>query len=56
MARHPSEWKQDDPAQSKRFIEAAREAEADETEEGADKAFKKVIPAARRVAKPASQT
>ena len=34
--------KQDDPAQSKRFIEAAREAEADETKEGADRAFKKV--------------
>jgi hypothetical protein len=32
----------DDPEQSKRFIDAAREAEADETEEGADKAFKKV--------------
>jgi hypothetical protein len=37
--------KPDDPAQSKRFIEAAREAEADETEKGADKAFKKVAPA-----------
>jgi hypothetical protein len=34
--------KPDDPEQSKRFIDAAREAEADETEEGADKAFKKV--------------
>jgi hypothetical protein len=34
--------KSDDPAQSKRFIEAAREAEADETREGADRAFKKV--------------
>ena len=34
--------KPDDPAQSKRFIEAAREAEADETREGADRAFKKV--------------
>ena len=32
----------DDPAQSKRFIDAAREAEADETEEGAERAFKKV--------------
>ena len=32
----------DDPKQSKRFIEAAREAEADETEEGAKRAFKKV--------------
>jgi len=36
--------KPDDPAQSKRFIDNAREAEADESEEGADKAFKKVIP------------
>ncbi|MEJ2374775.1 MAG: hypothetical protein P8Y71_04890 [Pseudolabrys sp.] len=34
----------DDSAQSKRFIDAAREAEADETEEGADQAFKKVAP------------
>lgn len=32
----------DDPAQSKRFIDAAREAEADESEEAADQAFKKV--------------
>jgi hypothetical protein len=36
------ERKPDDPAQYKRFIEAARKAEADETEKGADKAFKKV--------------
>jgi hypothetical protein len=35
--------KPDDPAQSKRFIDAAREAEADETEDGAERAFKKVI-------------
>ena len=35
--------KPDDPAQSKRFIEAAREAKADETREGADRAFKKVV-------------
>lgn len=32
----------DDPEQSKRFIEAARKAEADETEDGARRAFKKV--------------
>ena len=38
----PKKPKPDDPAQSKRFIEAAREAEADETERGADKAFKKI--------------
>jgi hypothetical protein len=33
----------DDPEQSKRFIDAAKEAEADETEAGANKAFKKVV-------------
>jgi hypothetical protein len=36
------EIKSEDPAQSKRFIDAARKAEADETEEGAERAFKKV--------------
>lgn len=41
MAEKPKP-KPDDPAQYKRFIEAAREAEADETKEGADRAFKKV--------------
>jgi hypothetical protein len=35
--------KPDDPAQYKRFLEAAREAESDQTREGADLAFKKVI-------------
>lgn len=34
--------KPDDAAQYKRFLEAAREAKADESEEGADRAFKKV--------------
>ena len=43
MTKKP-ERKSDDPAQSKRFIDAAREAEADETEKGADKAFKKIAP------------
>jgi hypothetical protein len=37
-----TERKPDDPAQYKRFLEAAKKAEADETEKGADKAFKKV--------------
>ena len=32
----------DDPAQYKRFLEAAKKAEADETEKGADRAFKKI--------------
>ncbi len=41
MGRKPTP-KPDDPEQSKRFIEAARKAEADETEEGADRGFKKV--------------
>ena len=39
-----SQRTEDDPAQSKRFIDAAKEAEADETEKGADKAFKRVVP------------
>lgn len=34
--------KADDPAQSERFLEAAREAGADETEEGASRAFRSV--------------
>jgi hypothetical protein len=42
--------KRDDTEQAERFIKAAREVEADETEEGARKAFKKVIE--RREAKP----
>jgi hypothetical protein len=33
----------DDPEQSKRFIDAAKEAEADETKEGADRAFKRIV-------------
>ncbi len=60
--------KSDDPAQSKRFIDAAREAEADETEEGADRAFRaatqpgrwvktgiKIVKDAKRPAKPAKK-
>jgi hypothetical protein len=42
MSRKPAR-KPDDPAQSKRFIEAARKAGADETREGADRAFKKLV-------------
>jgi hypothetical protein len=42
--------KPDDPEQSKRFIEAAKEAGADETSAGADRAFKKA--AKERSAKP----
>lgn len=34
----------DDPEQSKRFIDMAREVEAAETEEEAERAFKKVTP------------
>ena len=35
--------KPDDPEQYKRFLEAAEEAEADETAKGADKAFRAVV-------------
>jgi hypothetical protein len=38
-----SDQKLDDETQSKRFLEAAKKAEADKTEKGADKAFKKVV-------------
>jgi hypothetical protein len=41
MAKSPPP-KPDDPEQYKRFLEAAEKAVADKTEEGADKAFKKV--------------
>ena len=34
---------QDDPEQSKRFLEAAKEAGADETAKGAERAFKAVV-------------
>ena len=37
-----TEHKPDDPEQYKRFLEAAKKAEADKTKEGADRAFKKV--------------
>jgi len=33
----------DDPEQYKRFLEAAKKAEADESKESADFAFKKVV-------------
>lgn len=46
MARKP-ERKPDDPEQSKRFIDAAKEAGVDETEAGADRAFKKVTSSPR---------
>jgi len=42
MARKP-ERPPNDPEQSKRFIDAAKEAEADETKDGAERAFKKVV-------------
>jgi hypothetical protein len=39
--------KPDDPEQSKRFIEAARQVEADETGEGFRRAFRKIVPPTR---------
>jgi hypothetical protein len=41
MTKKPAR-KHDDPEQSKRFVEAAKEVGAAETEKGADNAFKKV--------------
>jgi hypothetical protein len=48
MAEQKPKPKPDDPVQSKRFIDAAREAQADETEEGARRAFKKVTDQKKR--------
>jgi hypothetical protein len=39
----PGDVSLDAPEQSKRFLEAAKAAEADETEKGADRAFKAVV-------------
>lgn len=39
--------KPDDPAQSARFIEAAKALEVDETGEAFDKAFKRIVPEKR---------
>jgi hypothetical protein len=38
----------DDPEQSKRFLEAAREAEADESDKGADRAFRSFVTSKKR--------
>jgi hypothetical protein len=43
MERKPKRKPQDDPEQSKRFLEAAREAGADDTAKGAERAFKAVV-------------
>jgi hypothetical protein len=43
--------KQKDPEQYKRFLEAAKKAEADETEDGADRAFKKVVVSSKKAPK-----
>jgi hypothetical protein len=47
MERKPKP-KPDDPAQYKRFLEAAKKAEADDTKEGADRAFKKIASRPRK--------
>jgi hypothetical protein len=54
MSRKPVP-KADDPAQYKRFLEAARKAEADETEDGADSAFRKVVTSPPSRPSPASK-
>lgn len=43
LARKPKP-EPDDPEQSKRFIDTAKEVEADSTKEGFEKAFNKVVP------------
>jgi hypothetical protein len=43
MASKPKTKWQDDPEQSKRFLEAAEKAEADKTDKAADRAFRAVV-------------
>jgi hypothetical protein len=45
--RAPVVSKPDDPEQSKRFVETAREIEADETGEAFRRAFEEIVPAKR---------
>lgn len=40
--------KPDDPEQSKRFVETARELEADETGEAFRRAFEKIVPSRQK--------
>lgn len=47
--------KPDDPEQSKRFIEAARKIEADETGEAFQRAFEKIVPKKSFIPKSGSQ-
>lgn len=47
IVRHPDK-PPDDPEQSERFIKAAKAAGADETEKGADKAFRRAVSHGKR--------
>jgi hypothetical protein len=55
MGRKPDP-KPDDPAQSKRFIDAAREAGADESSESFDRAFNKVVSRSKKPPPPKSSS
>ena len=48
MPRKPT--KQDDPEQSKRFIETAEEVGADTDDEALERAFKKIMPSRKVIA------
>jgi hypothetical protein len=54
MSRKPAP-KPDDPEQSKRFIDTAREIGADEDPEAFERAFKKVVPSKKSTTKPDQQ-
>jgi len=54
MTKEPKP-KPDDPEQYKRFLEAAEKAEADKTEAGADRAFKKVAKPSSPIPKASSR-
>jgi hypothetical protein len=55
MTKHAPKPAPDDPPQSQRFIDAAKEAGVDASGDGFDKAFKKIVPAKSRPARSQSR-
>ena len=48
MTRKPAKRPPDDPAQYKRFLDAAKKAEASDDPKALDKALKKIAPSKKR--------
>ena len=55
MPAHKLPPSTDNPEQSRRFIETAREVETDESADAMDRAFEKVIKKINKIVNPANQ-